>query len=78
MAGPRSQSRVIGNAMAVRRVLNLSYAAYALFALEFVSLFAGATTFLRGITILNILAHGTGLVLMVLLQIDVSDLGQLG
>jgi hypothetical protein len=55
------------------RVQGLTYAAFACFAVEYTTLFLGATTFLRGVNALNIVAHGVGVILMILLQVDVSS-----
>lgn len=59
-------------ARACRRVQGLTYAAFACFGIEYITLFLGVTIFHRLTNLLNILAHGAGLILMILFQVDVS------
>jgi hypothetical protein len=54
------------------RVQGLSYAALACFGIEYITLFMGVSIFLRPLNLLNILAHGVGLILTILLYVDVS------
>ncbi|KAL6747264.1 transmembrane protein [Haematococcus lacustris] len=59
-------------------VSGLTYAALACFGIEYITLFMGVTIFMRSLNLLNIVAHGTGLVLTVLLYVDNWDVSALG
>jgi hypothetical protein len=56
----------------MRRVKGLTYAALACFGIEYLTLFMGVTIFIRPLNGLNIIAHGVGLILTILLYVDVS------
>jgi hypothetical protein len=58
--------------LAMRRVKGLTYAALACFGIEYLTLFMGVTIFIRPLNGLNIIAHGVGLILTILLYVDVS------